>query len=287
MLLLVTELVLRARRTTALFERDAVLLDRRGNRLRIPLAAIETVRTGGGSRRRVIEIVLTSAGATPVVHTLSPPSATAATAFADAVNAALPVRDAVEPRTDGATLVTTVPVPPRTERKDRWTTSRGRRAQWAFGALFALGTALAAATGEWVLVLLWVTSYAPFLVGCALTHIVYRVTVDWWLLRRRGITVLAVYKDSDYVGDVLVKRYSFTDAAGEERTFSGGGRLVATDPERIEVTYDPCAPKRRATRDGPVVRTLSVLAYVLLGLPVTAVTAAYPPVSLIVLLSAL
>lgn len=62
---------------------------------------------------------------------------------------------------------------------------------------------------------------------------------------------------------------------------------MATDPERIEVTYDPCAPKRRATRDGPVVRTLSVLAYVLLGLPVTAVTAAYPPASLIVLLSAL
>ncbi len=52
------------------------------------------------------------------------------------------------------------------------------------------GTALAAATGEWTLVLLWVTSYTPFLVGCALTHIVYRVTVDWWSLRRRGIAVL-------------------------------------------------------------------------------------------------
>lgn len=56
--------------------------------------------------------------------------------------------------------------------------------------------------------------------------------------------------------------------------------FVATDPERIEVTYDPCAPKRMTARDGPVVRTLSVLAYVLLGLPVTAATAAYPPVSL-------
>ncbi|WP_143672327.1 hypothetical protein [Streptomyces sp. OK228] len=127
--------------------------------------------------------------------------------------------DAVEPRADGATLVTTVPVPPRTERKDRWTTSRDRKVQWAFGALFALGTALAAATGEW--------------------------------------------------------------------TFRESGRLVATDPERIEVTYDPCAPKRMTARDGPVVRALSVLAYVLLGLPVTAATAAYPPVSLIVLLSAL
>ncbi|MFF7597240.1 hypothetical protein [Streptomyces mirabilis] len=62
---------------------------------------------------------------------------------------------------------------------------------------------------------------------------------------------------------------------------------MATDPERIEVTYDPCAPKRMTARDGLVVRTLSVLAYVLLGLPVTAATAAYPPVSLIVLLSAL
>lgn len=159
--------------------------------------------------------------------------------------------------------------------------------QWAFGALFVLGTALAAATEEWTLALLWVTLYTPFLVGCAVAHIVYRVTVDWWPLRRRGITVLAVYKDSDYVGEVLVKRYSFTDVASEERKFNGGGRLVATDPERIEVTYDPCAPKRMTTRNGPAVRTLSVLAYVLLGLPVTAVTAAYPPVSLIVLLSAL
>ncbi|MFF4133797.1 hypothetical protein ACFY1B_20025 [Streptomyces mirabilis] len=282
-----TELVLRARRTTALFEQDAVLLDRGGNRLRIPLAAIETVRAGGESRRRVIEIVLTSAGATPVVHAPRPPSATAAIAFADAVNAALPVRDAVEPRADGATSVTTAPVPPRTERKDRWTTSPDRKVQWAFGAQFALGTALAAATEEWTLVLLWVTSYTPFLVGCALTHIVYRVTVDWWSLRRRGIAVLAVYQDSDRVDEVLVKRYSFTDVAGEERTLSGSGRRVATDPERTEVTYGPCAPKRMTTRDGPVVRTLSVLAYVLLGLPVTAATAAYPPVSLIILLSAL
>ncbi|MCX4610567.1 hypothetical protein OHB25_31275 [Streptomyces mirabilis] len=58
---------------------------------------------------------------------------------------------------------------------------------------------------------------------------------------------------------MLAKRYSFTDAAGEERTFRGSGRLVATDPERIEVTYDPGAPKRMTARDGPVVRTLSVL----------------------------
>lgn len=287
MLLLVTELVLRARRTTALFERDAVLLDRGAMRLRIPLTAIETVRTGGGSRRRVIEIVLTSAGATPVVHTLSPPNATAATAFADAVNAALPVRDAVEPRADGATLVTTVPVPPRTERKDRWTTSREGRVQWAFGALFVLGTAAAAATGEWTLALLWVTLYTPFLVGCSVAYSVCRATVDWWLLRHRGITVLAVYKDSDYVGEVLTKTYSFTDVAGGERTFSGSGRLMASDPDRIEVTYDPHTPERMTARKGPVVRTLSFLAYALLGLPVTAATAAYPPVSLIILLSAL
>lgn len=62
---------------------------------------------------------------------------------------------------------------------------------------------------------------------------------------------------------------------------------MATDQDRIEVTYDPHTPERMTARNGPVVRTLSVLACVLLGLPVAAVTAAYPPVSLIVLLSAL
>lgn len=103
----------------------------------------------------------------------------------------------------------------------------------------------------------------------------------------RGITVLAVYKDSDYVGEVLTKTYSFTDAAGGERTFSGSGRLMATDPDRIEMTYAPYAPERMTARKGPAVRTLSFLAYALLGLPVTAATAAYPTVSLFVLLSAL
>ncbi|MFK0281989.1 hypothetical protein ACIQVL_16170 [Streptomyces sp. NPDC090499] len=294
-----TELVLRGRRVTARFKRDAVLLERTWRRsgIRIPLAAIETVRTRGragadsrasttaGRKPRVTEIVLTSASANtdPVVHTLSSPSGEAAQAFASAVTAALPVRDATQPRVDGAGLVTTQRRLAAKGRKGRWLAAAQDRAHLlALSALFVLGLALASATGDGILALVWVASFTPFLVGCAITLIVYRTTVDWWLLRRRGITVVATFEEKVYRtgtdGETTVtKVYAFTDASGTKRTYSGGGgKLVGTDPARIEVTYDPYAQDRIAARNGPVVRTLVFLAYTLLGLPASALTVAYP-----------
>ncbi|MGW1024976.1 hypothetical protein ACWD4J_14955 [Streptomyces sp. NPDC002577] len=300
-----TELVLRGRRATARFGRDEVLLERAWgrSRIRIPLAAIETVRTRGrngqdpgdgttgGPKPRVIEIVLTSASAStdPVVYTLGSPSAEAAQAFAAAVTAALPVRDAEQRRVDGATLVTAVPRPAAAEGRDRWRTVREYPMLWAMGGLFVLGLGLAAATGESELTLFWAVFFTPFLVGLAIAVFVYRTTVDWWLLRRRGITVVATFKEKSYGtgtdGETTVtKVYAFTDAAGTQRTYSGGGKVVATDPERIEVTYDPYDPDRIAARHGLVVRALLFLAYVLLGLPITVLAAAYPIVFLGVLL---
>ncbi|WP_217554991.1 hypothetical protein [Streptomyces sp. GbtcB6] len=302
-----TELVLRGRRVTARFKRDAVLLERawRRSRIRIPLAAIETVRTRGragqdsrasttgGFKPRVTEIVLTSASAStdPVVYTLSSLSAEAAQAFVSAVTAALPVRDAAQPRTDGAELVTTEPRLSAETRKDRWQTVAQDRAHLlGLGALFVLGLALASATGDWVLVTFWVAFFTPFLVGCAIALIVCRTTVDWWLLRHRGITVVATFKEKVYGtgtdGETTVtKVYTFTDASGTERTYRGGrGRLVATDPARIEVTYDPYDQDRIAARNGPAVRAFSFLAYALLGLPASALAVAYPLVFFAVML---
>ncbi|MEW2488200.1 hypothetical protein [Streptomyces sp. NPDC048411] len=304
------ELVLRGRRVTARFKRDAVLLERawRRSRIRIPLAAIETVRTRGragqdsragttgGPKPRVTEIVLTSASAStdPVVYPLSSPSAEAAQAFASAVTAALPVRDATQPRVNGAALVTTEPRPSAKKLKEHWLTAAQDWApHLAVGALFVLGLALPSATGDWELVKLWAVLFTPFLTGCAIALPVYRTTVDWWLLRRRGITVVATFKENCYGtgtdGETTVtKVYTFTDASGTMRTYSGGGgRLVATDPARIEVTYDPYDQDRIAARKGPAIRAFLFLAYVFLGLPITALTVAYPLVFFVAVLMSL
>jgi hypothetical protein len=292
----VAEQVLRSRRTTARLERDAVLLDRFGTglRVRIPLAAIETVRARGPEARRGIEIVLTSGpdGSVPVSYPLRPSSAAAATAFAAAVNSALPVRDAAEPRRDGSAVVSVLPKPPRVRRPGPGWTAGERAAWWFYGGLFVLGLGLTSATGHWEMVVIWAAFYTVFLVGCAITAGVYRATKDWWLLRRRGITVVATYERTDYGtgsdGETTsTKVYTFTDTTGVQHEYLGGGKLVATDPERIEVTYDPCAPKRTSARSGLVVRVLLFLAYVLLGLPVSLVTAAYPVIYLSFVVAAL
>ncbi|MFE4965904.1 hypothetical protein [Streptomyces sp. NPDC056660] len=66
--------------------------------------------------------------------------------------------------------------------------------------------------------------------------------------------------------------------------YRGGGRLVATDPARIEVTYDPYDQGRIAARNGPAVRASLFLAYTFLGIPVSALTVAYPLVFFVVIL---
>ncbi|MGW6144615.1 hypothetical protein [Streptomyces sp. NPDC055140] len=53
------------------------------------------------------------------------------------------------------------------------------------------------------------------------------------------------------------------------------------------MTYDPCAPKRVSARAGLVVRALLFLAYVLLGLPISLLTAAYPVVYLSIVVAAI
>ncbi|WP_018529266.1 hypothetical protein [Streptomyces sp. SID8379] len=278
--------VLRSRLTTARLERGAVLLDRSGSgrRVRIPLTAIETVRPRGASARRGIEIVLTAGPgeSDPAVYRLRPSSATAAAAFADTVNSALPVRDAAERRRSGRVSVTQEPKPARARRPGR------ARSPWVWlGGLFALGACLGAASGAWGLVLVWAASFPVFCVGFVLTRLVWLATEDWWLLRRRGITVVATYERTDYGRDsdgdsTYTKVYVFEDGGGARREHRGGGRRVGTDPERIEVTYDPVAEDRVSARYGLVARALMCLAYVVLGLPVCLLTAAYP----VVLLSA-
>ncbi|MGW5428936.1 hypothetical protein ACWET9_17255 [Streptomyces sp. NPDC004059] len=85
---------------------NAVLLDRSGIRLTIPLVAVEIVRVSG-AKQRTAEIVLTSgsAEADAAAYAIRSSSAAAVTAFARAVNSAIPERDEAERCFDGTVLV--------------------------------------------------------------------------------------------------------------------------------------------------------------------------------------
>ncbi|MEB8344071.1 hypothetical protein [Streptomyces endophyticus] len=286
-----TEQVLRSRLTTARLRRGAVLLDRAGTglSLRIPLTAIETVRPRGADGRRGIEIVLTAAPEEPdpATYRLRPSSRTAAKVFADAVNSALPVRDADQPRRSGRTAVSYEPRPPRGPRPP----GGARWYWWAFGALFVLGICLTAATGESGLVIVWAASYAGFYVGCLITQVCWSIAKDWWVLRRSGITVEATYdrtaESRDSSGDLTsTKVYVFRDVGGSKHEYRGGGRIVARDPDRIEVTYDPLDEDRVNARRGLVARALLFLVFLLLGLPVCVLTVLYPVVFFVVAVAA-
>lgn len=77
-----------------------------GVRRRIPVAAIERIHVHGPKGRR-LTVVLT--GDEPVVYDLRCRSGLAVHEFAKVVRRALPVRDADEPRQDGAGPVTEEP----------------------------------------------------------------------------------------------------------------------------------------------------------------------------------
>ncbi|WP_327350479.1 hypothetical protein [Streptomyces sp. NBC_01304] len=272
------ELVLRGRRGTARFKGKSLSVDRAGVRLSIPPHAVEAVRAAG-RKGADVEIVLTAVkGANPTVHTVRAPNARAATDFAQAVNAALPARDRAARQVDGAALVKTTAIPPRPRKQRAWT-PRDEPERWLFGGLFVLGAAVPLARGMWEMALLWTATYAAYGALAAIAVLVCRATKSWWVLRRRGITVTATYDRTEwgYGEDTTsTKVFVFTDGNGNKVDYRGGGRLVGTDPDQIEVTYDPDNPQQASARYGPAARAGLLLVYVTLGIPVTLACIAYP-----------
>ncbi|MFJ9704358.1 hypothetical protein [Streptomyces sp. NPDC101234] len=108
-------LVLHGRRRSAARLRSGVLLREQGGvRRRIPVAAIERVEVRGRTGRE-LAVFLTSNDPRPAApgRSLVSRSAPAVREFAEAPRRALPVRDAAEPRPDGASLVSVEPSRPR------------------------------------------------------------------------------------------------------------------------------------------------------------------------------
>ncbi|MEV6293698.1 hypothetical protein AB0M41_25385 [Streptomyces sp. NPDC051896] len=256
---------------------NAVLLDRSGIRLTIPLMAVKTVRVSG-AKQRTAEIVLTSgsAEADAAAYAIRSSSAAAVTAFARAVNSAIPERDEAERCFDGAVLVKTSASPPVVKER-RWS-PRERAVGGVLAGVFVLGLVLPGLRRDGELMKVWVAAFAAFLAGCAVAHGTGNALVVWWILRRRGITVVGTYVDFEYgsTDDSPGTRvYAFTDVTGAAHEFRGDGRIVSRDPDQIEITYDPARPERAIGRKGPWVKTLHLLAWLFLGVPVTIATAAY------------
>ncbi|MFF2527189.1 hypothetical protein [Streptomyces liangshanensis] len=230
-----TSLVLRDRSSRLCAEPGALLLDQDGTRRRIPLAAVERVRADD-ARRPAVEVVLTAPDGVPgTVFRLNCRNSAAVTAFADAVNDALPRREDGVPRRDGAELVEVLPPKRRQPWSPNW---------WLIGAVTGLvcyvaGFVTLVVRGDVVGAILWVIGISPLIKALALLSVVVEALYTRWILRRRGITVLAVPYGSGY---------AFTDAKGTERRveIDGAARPVSTGPERYEINYDPLRPARTA-----------------------------------------
>ncbi|MFF8377277.1 DUF3592 domain-containing protein [Streptomyces sp. NPDC015661] len=216
------------------FEGTVVTLGRPGGGHRIPLAAIESVQAEG----RAVEIELTGAGDPYRVEDVSE---AAATAFVDAVTAALPET----PVADGAGLVTTYAVPAPPPRLAR----RQARALVAAVPVVALDVFVGAA-GEWGYAGLFWPAFLVVAVGVFLVYVMGRDLYRMWHLPRHGITVAAEF--SHYTNNTRV--FTYTDATGTTHTYNNtvGGT-------RFEVSYDPRDPKVAIHPEGLYVRGMMAL----------------------------
>ncbi|MEX0170659.1 hypothetical protein [Streptomyces sp. LMG1-1-1.1] len=232
-------LVLRGRDGAVLrCEEGVVTLRRAGEELRIPVAAIGRVR----AEARTVGIELTAPdGAEPTTYGVADVSEAAATAFAEAVNGALPEREGEA--VDGAALVTTrvtaAPAPAR-------------------GKALVLGAAVpvvaldvfvgVAGRGEYAV--MFGLAVLVGAMGGFLVRVVGRGLYRMWWLPRHGITVVAEL--SHHTSSTRVYRY--VDPAGNGHTY--------TDPvggERIEVAYDPRDPAVAIRPEGLYVRCMMAL----------------------------
>ncbi|MFD3457054.1 hypothetical protein ACFWVC_33370 [Streptomyces sp. NPDC058691] len=243
------ELVLRGRGVAARFRGDDVLLSEGHVRRRIPVAAIEEVRAAG-PQGSTAEIVLTTAGGPATVHSVTHHNSRAVTAFTAAVNAALPARDADEPRQDGEALVEVTSTRSRPV-KDAKPAEEASTAD-AVGGFAALVLILGWLAGLiWRLVdgegaLRWGLAILPAFIGFGALAGCVSELGKGLALRRRGITVIAAFDRKEQPADSeasAVTVYRFTDLKGVVHDYRGSGRRVEGDAQRVEITYDPDHPE--------------------------------------------
>jgi hypothetical protein len=214
------------------------VLDVRGVRRRIPLAAIERVEVRGPKGRCLTVLLTVTDGGDPQSYALVCRSAAAVAEFARVVGAALPVRDAAEPRPDGAGMVVVKPL-------ERPAPDLVRRRWWALGAAYTLVLAALLLTGPEVApVVFWLVSPAVIPPGWLAARAGWRLAREAWVLRTRGITVEGRLKSSAVIdtdnGLVSSYVYEYVDLHGVRRECSGSSGDGA---KRVEIVYDPEDPE--------------------------------------------
>ncbi|MFB7589888.1 hypothetical protein [Streptomyces sp. NPDC056169] len=206
-------------------EGDALLLSRRHDEVRIPLAAIAQVRAEG----RSLAVELTApAGATSYAHRIDGVSEAAAAMFAAAVNADLPEAAGRDTTADGTALVETRDRP--VSRRERKTRLMKRWAAATLGLLVLL-CVLVAVAGQPIGILILTPAG---LVGAASSVAGVIALTDWHRerrLMRHGITAFAA-EVPERPG-----QYLYVDPAGMIRNvFTWPGGIA------VKVSYDPRDP---------------------------------------------
>ncbi|MGW1087362.1 hypothetical protein ACWD4L_13670 [Streptomyces sp. NPDC002596] len=217
--------------TVLQFDGDALVLRRKAEEVRIPLLAIRRIRSEG----RAVAVELTApTGTAPSVHRVDDVSEAAVNLFADAVNAALPMRTEEAETVDGSTLVTAraLTESPQERRKRR-------RKIWALAVgLFFFALALAVGIhGEWT-VALEILLVGPFGAGIIAfgamgADNVYRK----WYLPRNGITVEAGRVGNTHILGGRFGTYVYTDLHGVSRVAHH-----RSNAPTVQVAYHPDKP---------------------------------------------
>ncbi|MFJ8172585.1 hypothetical protein ACIQ64_29665 [Streptomyces sp. NPDC094473] len=217
-------------------ESRSILLEQGGVRRRIPLEAVEEVRLDG-VRRPAVEVVLTAPpGSSGTVYRVDCRNAASATAFVDATARALPARDVDTPREDGAARVAVLPRAADRNRRsprDRLVIA----AVLAPVALYVGGLLVLIMDGDVLGVIFWLLGLKPLAFGLLLYGMAAKNLYDRWLLRRRGISVLATSDHTQGQKEI----YRYVDAEGVRRFFEPdhAAAPVSLAPRQVAAAYDP------------------------------------------------
>lgn len=240
----VPSVAVRGRGASMWLEGGSVRLTQDGLRRRIPLTAISEVRLGPGGKGTV-EIVLTaSPGAFATVYRLDGGVPSAADHFARAVNEALPQRSPEAPPGDGEQLVevlgTATGAKPPTSARDR----RIRLAIAVSVLLCLAGLAVFLAAGDAGRAMLWGLGVLPLGVGVFLLTMGVTWVYDWFVLNRRGVSVMAEHAR----GFESRSTFAYVDLQGVKREIrpSLPARHYGGDFARLMIVFDPLRPTRAA-----------------------------------------
>ncbi|MEU0688559.1 hypothetical protein [Streptomyces uncialis] len=244
-----------------------LVLEQDGTRRRIPLPAVAGVRVDPSGRAATV-ILTAPDGTEATTYRVAGPNVASVTAFARAVNAALPERPPGAEPADGADLVEILdaPVAARTP------------ARQGVDPLFALivvacavpvvgyvaGLVQLIVVERWFGLVLYVLGVKPLLFGAAGIAIGAHALYIRAVLLRRGVSVTA-NPGSVRAGKL---RCHFTDAEGVTRGVEVNDASIVVD-RRVHLTYDPAVPSRAVGRL-PLHKKLVYTLGVLLSFPLLA-----------------